>query len=115
MLEEKAQKNRQVRKFVGKGFDKKAAEPDQGPEDSKGVSPREPWSTFSQGAEEQTVACQQGLLEGLFSRKARMGSAARSQLGALFPQSGDDAYGRSVTVAEPAAGAAKAVRRAFRR
>jgi hypothetical protein len=50
----------------------------------------------SDGQRERAQETFQGVLESLFSKKARMASLSDEQLGSLFPKTGKDSYGHSL-------------------
>lgn len=115
MLEEKSEKNRQIKKLVGEGFEKDGGISSPCREDGPPVLDREPWASFSSGAEESAVNSRQGMLQGLFSNKALLKARAKGQLKSLFPNARDESMSNAITAAGPASEASRLVRRAFKR
>ena len=113
MLEEKAKKDRGVRKLVGEGFKTAAASSVKAKLKGIGEPAREDLS-FNSGARASHTSATKGLMQELFSRKARMASLADSQLKELWPSSNESSYGRAVTMGRSASDASKTVTRAMK-
>jgi len=104
ILEEAVERDKRLKKLVGGGYEK-TGEANIGGRVEPGLS--------TLGAELRNVDTGPGLLEELFSRKARMTSAARDQLKQLLPAAKEPFFGRNVRVGTNARDASKAVRRAL--
>jgi hypothetical protein len=108
ILEEKVEKNREAKKLVGGGFDKKAFSTE---DTREGIDGRPPWGSFTSDAEKRSVSDNEGLVEQLFSQKARTAALAQSQLRSLFPDAKEEEYSRAIGLPQSASGKISKIRK----